>query len=232
MKWIFKLAEWRMIRRTLIGRNRDRQHPELGRITQDDVDFILRESWRNYEILKADAPDIETLGGRYMLSWGIRGLSLYQAIRKFGADKDYATELAADISWKYYKKSMRIPRLIARIKSRKPQKQIIWLQRVGLRFLLKKPGYDWENHKTDDDVASFDIVRCPVNDFYKSRPEEEIEFFRYSWCTFDFPLAEYLVKGGRYERLHTLSAGDDRCDMRNMIVNPSVSKKRINQFMD
>jgi len=225
MKWIFKVSECRMIDRTLIDRNRDRQHPELGRITKEDVNFILRESWRNYEILKADAPNIETPGGRYALLWGIRGLSLYQAIRKFGADKDYAKELAADISWKHYKKSLKIPRLIAKIKSRKPQKQFIWLQRLALNSLLKKPGYDWENVKMDGDVTSFDIVRCPVNDFYKSRPEEEIEFFRYSWCTFDFPLAEYLVKGGRYERMHTLSAGDDRCDMRNMIINPNLSKK-------
>jgi hypothetical protein len=57
-------------------------------------------------------------------------------------------------------------------------------------------------------------VPIPIFEYFKTQGEEALEFFRNSWCTLDFPLAEFMVKGGRYERPHTLSAGDNVCDMR------------------
>jgi len=50
--------------------------------------------------------------------------------------------------------------------------------------------------------------------FDEEQGEEALEFFRKSWCTLDFPLAEAMVRGGRYERPRTLSEGDEVCDMR------------------
>ena len=43
---------------------------------------------------------------------------------------------------------------------------------------------------------------------------EEMTLFRKTWCTFDYTSAEYAVEGGKYQRKHTLSDGDEVCDMR------------------
>ncbi len=61
---------------------------------------------------------------------------------------------------------------------------------------------------------ALDFYRCPVNYYFQALGKEELEFFRNSWCTMDWPFAEAMVKGGKYERRHTLSAGDNVCDMR------------------
>lgn len=43
---------------------------------------------------------------------------------------------------------------------------------------------------------------------------EEIDFFKNSWCLYDFALPRYLIEGGCYELKHTLSNGDPVCDMK------------------
>jgi hypothetical protein len=44
--------------------------------------------------------------------------------------------------------------------------------------------------------------------------EAVMQFFRDTWCTFDYSAAEMITDGGKYERIHTLSDGDNVCDMR------------------
>jgi len=45
--------------------------------------------------------------------------------------------------------------------------------------------------------------------------------FRKAYCTYDYAVAEYLVEGVTYQREHTLSEGDEVCDMRwTIAVSP------------
>ncbi len=215
MKKLFRLLLWdniRIINNTLSGRNRSRKQPALGRINKEDINFIIEETWKNYNILKVNAPSEKTFGARLMLKNGIFSLALYRAIGKVVVEDDYATELCTDILWKFYVKQIRIQRLIARVLHSDPQKQMNMLQRIFLRFPLARPGYDWKINEMGK-ASAYDIIRCPVYDYFKSQGQAELEFFKKSWCTLDFPLAEHLVKGGKYERTHTLSEGDDKCDM-------------------
>jgi hypothetical protein len=215
MKKILRLFLWnyiRTIKHTLLGRNRDRKQPESGRITKEDVDLIIEESLRYYTILKLKAPFEKTLGARLMLRNGIVSLALYRAIGKVAVGEEYVTELCTDILWKFYIKNISIQRFIARFLYREPLQQMNIIQRIFLWFPLAKPGYDWKINEMEE-VCAYDITRCPVCDYFKSQGPAELKFFRNSWCTLDFPLAEHLVRGGRYERTHTLSAGDALCDM-------------------
>lgn len=207
----------RIFHQTLIDRNRDRGHPELGRITKADIKAMTQDTFNNYQRLIVNVDLGPTYGSRVMVRNGVLSLSLYRAIRKLGADKDYATELCTDVLWKIYKKQVWIQRFLARFMSRNPQKQMNRIQKIFLSFPLARPGYEWEINEIGS-IASYDIFRCPVCDYFKTQEQEDLEFFRNSWCTLDYPLAEYLVKGGKYERQHTLSAGDNRCDMRWIAV--------------
>jgi len=215
MKGISKLLfryHYRIAEHTLLGRNRDRRHPESGRITEDDMRLGYYEFLRHYEILRQNAPSEETSGARIMLNNGIMSHALYRAIGKVAVGDEYVTELCTDVLWKSYLKSIRVQRFIARLLSRDPRQQMRIVQRMFLRFPLAKPGYDW-NIKETKKGYNYDITRCPVWDYFKSQGPSDIAFFRNSWCTLDFPLAEHLVKGGKYLRSRTLSAGDDVCDM-------------------
>jgi len=224
MKWIILIFRWRYRFRIpfqkLEGRNRSRQRPELGRITNDDVYSILEESWKNFKQLSKTAPEGNTVGSRAMLKSGVWSLALYRAILEIGAEKEYAIELCGDVLWKYYQRVVRRIRLKARLLSRKPQEQMNRIQEAFLKMPLEKPGYDLKVIQVPGAFA-YDIYRCPVHDYFKSVGPEELEFFQKTWCTFDFPFAEYLVKGGKYDRQHTLSHGDAMCDMRWMVdVHP------------
>jgi hypothetical protein len=218
MKWMIFIFRWsyrlRMPFQKLEGRNRSRQRPELGRITNDDVYLILEESWKNFQQLSKTAPKGDTVGSRLMLKNGVWSLAMYRAILKIVVEKEYAIELCGDVLWKNYQRAVRRVRFKARLLSRKPQEQMNRMQEVFLK-ILEKPGYDLKVIQ-DPGAFAYDIYRCPVHDYFKSLGPEELEFFRKTWCTFDFPLAEHLVKRGGYARQHTLSHGDAMCDMRWM----------------
>ena len=104
-------------------------------------------------------------------------------------------------------------RSIARLLARDPQKQVNLILRMSLRYPFGRPGYDWTAREAPN-AYLVDFHRCPVHDYFRSQGEEAVEFFRNSWCTLDFAVAEVMVKGGAYERTRTLSAGDSVCDMK------------------
>jgi len=137
-----------------------------------------------------------------------------------GIQKEYCTELLTNIAWKAYESWIVLPRFMARILARNPQKQMEIMLRMFLRYPFSRPGYDWEIRPKVDRVE-LDIYRCPVHKFFKTQGEEE--FFRNSWCTLDFALAQVMTKDGHYERSLTLSAGDDRCNMK-WFVQPKAAK--------
>jgi len=214
---LFRLAyrtlSFRSARAVLVGRRRCPQRVDRGRFTRRDADRIMEQTWRNFDTLISDAPVQETPGARRNVRMGVFTLSNYQALRAAVDDKAYATELAADFCWRGYEQSISVSRWIARLVTRDPKKQMNLMMRMGLRYPFSRPDYDWKV-LPDPDAFAVDFYRCPVFNYFKTQGEEAVEFFRNSWCTLDFPLAECMVRGGRYERPHTLSAGDEVCDMR------------------
>ncbi len=213
---IFLVSYTRTLRKVLIDRNRNRLRPDFGRITKSDVSIIVTDTLKNYQLLFQNVNSGPTYGSFVMVRNGILSQSLYQAIKKFCKDSEYATELCSDVLWISYKKGISLQRFLGRFISRKSQKQMNIIQKIFLSFPLGKPGYYWQINEIDS-IASYDILRCPVYDYFKTQNKEDLEFFKNSWCTLDFPLAEHLVKGGLYKRKGTLSEGDNSCGMRWMV---------------
>ena len=85
-----------------------------------------------------------------------------------------------------------------------------------MKYPFTEPGYKIKLYM-DKDVWCMDIYTCSVYDFFKQFGQEEITFFRRTWCTFDYTSGEYLVEGSKYQRTHTLSDGDELCDARYFI---------------
>jgi len=192
---------------------RDRDRPERGRFTSGEATAIFHEGGTIAARLLRDVPHQETVGARIMVRNGVMSLAIYRALRKVGVEPGYATELTTDYLWAEYKKTTSIQRLIGHLFAREPRRQMRLIQRIFLRFPMASPGYRRTVREVPGAFA-YDIERCPVYDYYAAQDAEALEFFRRSWCTLDYPLAEHLVEGGRFERSKVLSAGDDICDMR------------------
>ncbi len=199
--------------KTIVGRSRCRLDPAKGRFTRRDAKRIFECAVCDVLEQLERKPSDKTIGASIMLRIGIWSLALYRAVRADGVDSDYATELCTDFLWAGYKRSVRLQRLLGRLASRVPQKQMSAIQSIFLRFPLASPGYDCQLRR-ETDAFAYDVRRCPVNDYFATQDPEAQAFFRNSWCTLDYPLAEHLVAGGKFERTRVLSDGDGVCDMR------------------
>lgn len=203
----------RLLERSLIGRNRSRARPERGRFTAGDVARVMARTAELADALAARVPRQPTAGARMMVTNGVQSLALYRALRGLDVEPPWAIELCTDFLWAAYRRQLAPIRWLAHRAARTPEARMAWIQRRLLRFPLASPGYECRVVDVPGCFA-YDVTRCPVRDFFAGQDPEAQEFFRSSWCTLDWPLAEYLVPGGTYERRHTLSAGDAVCDMR------------------
>lgn len=197
----------------LRGRYLDREQPTQGRFTRSVENRILGRAWRNYDELApvAHVERLKTLGNRQNVLLGVLTHGIYRALLEEGVEKEYATEMVSDLMWKVYETWLVLPRSIARLLARDPQKQMDMMLRMFLRYPFSHPGYD-SRVLRETDFFALDIYRCPVYDYFRAQGEEE--FMLNSWCMQDFALAQAMTKGGSYERSHTLAAGDNVCDMK------------------
>jgi hypothetical protein len=232
MAFLLKVFYRPMVRRTcaqiLTGRMIERNQPERGRFLRYDVNQILKETWREVDEILPDAEldRLPTLGNRQNVFFAVLTVAFYHALIGTGVEKQYAVELFADVGWKLYTKLLTFPRLVARLFFRDPHKQMgVTLRMLGIYPFSApgKPGYEIKAW-LEPGRYCIDYLHCPPYSFVRKYVEKngdrgELELFRGSWCLYDWAFAYAIAEGrhkklGHYERLHTLSSGDDVCDMR------------------
>ena len=209
----------REIKKTLKGRIRRINQPEKGRFINSDVDKILERTWHNYDELLPHAPKYKKYGNRSLMNSGVFSLALYRVLLDLVKDKTYATQLTADLLWKFYEKSLKSPAVLSRMIYRDREKQMEILGKWGTKYRFCPPAYKVET-RFENATFFMDFYRCPICDYFREQGEEELEFFRNTWCTFDWAAMEAMIEGPvRYERNQTLSAGDQVCDMRWKVLS-------------
>lgn len=222
----------------LMGRRIDKDRPEAGRFLKHDVDEILDHTERNMDglIPEARLEELPRRGNRLNVLLAVFTVAAYHAFLSAGVEKAYAMELLADIGWKVYTASLTPLKLIARCVSRNPQKQIDIMLRILLVFPFSspgKPGYECTSWSEPNCFYTY-WTHCPPFAFVRNYIEKhgdrgELEAFQRSWCRYDWAFTYAMVDGrygvrGHYERPHTLSAGDDVCDMRWRAEVPPVDE--------
>jgi hypothetical protein len=220
----------RLIRRaaqqTVAGRLVQRDRPERGRFLPGEVDAILAQAWRNLDEMlpEAELDRIPTLGNRQNVYLSVLTVAVYRAFVDAGIERDYASELFADAGWKVYQRFVTLPRWVARLLTRDPQRQLELILRALLVYPFShpgRPGYECRAWSEPDAFCTY-WAHCPPYDFVRRWVEKhgdhgELEAFRRSWCWYDWAVARAMVgeeSEARYQRPHTLSEGDDVCDMR------------------
>jgi hypothetical protein len=227
-KPIIRRAVWKAKKKAasqiLISRCRKDGFPEYGRFTQKEIKQIILQTKSNIQELMSYFIDFDKIGNYLNEYGGLIDLAIYRALVKEGIESDYAMNLVGDMIWQARMNSNGIvpiyDPLRLRLAKLRTKDSISFLGRRledGLKFPYSEPGYKASLRK-DQDVYCMDFYSCAVHDFYKQFGQEEMTLFRRSWCTFDYSVAEVIVEGGRYQREHCLSDGDDVCDMRWFIA--------------
>lgn len=215
VKTMYRPAIKRAAYACLVGRNRDRTRLDKGRFTRPEVDEILDKVWQSYHQLAPTIPHEPKLGNRMNMLLACITLSCLRAMLSAEIERGYAIELIGDIAWKVYEKWGRIPLFVAGLLTRNPREQMSKSVKMFLKFPFSPPGYVFVYLPSIDGI-SFDMLRCPVAEYFQSQYASDLGTG--TWCNLDFPLAE--LWGGWLERTGTLSSGSTRCDFRFRAVNP------------
>lgn len=212
-----------------ILRSRCRQDglAEYGHFTDKEIQQILAQAELNIKELMPCFIDIDSLGNYVNEYGGLVDLAVYRALVKAEVEPGYAMNLVGDMIWQARMNAGGVLPIIdplrIRLAKMTTKDRLAFMERRlkdGMNYPYSEPGYKIEFYR-DGDVYCMDIYTCPVYDFYKQFGREEMTLFRRTWCTFDYSVAQVLVEGGRYQREHTLSDGDEVCDMRWFIAGPS-----------
>jgi hypothetical protein len=206
----------------------DPDEPRGRRFLASDVDQLLAATWREVgEILPAaHVAQFRNRGSQANVFCIALMLAGFRALRAFGVQHEYALDLCADAGWKLYAKFAVLPKAAARLRSRNPQQRLNFVWRTYVRFPFTpagppgtgRPGYECQT-RWEPDAGYTTFTSCAPLNFVRQLIEEqgddgELAFFQRTFCTYDWPLVDFLVgRPARYERSHTLSFGDDRCDM-------------------
>ncbi len=96
-------------RRAIVGRNRSRRDPALGRFTPSQISRIVNEAFERFEQQVPDLPREPTLGSRQNVLLAALTLSFLQALEADGIERSYAIELTGDVCWRFYRHGDRAP---------------------------------------------------------------------------------------------------------------------------
>jgi len=223
-KPIIRRAVWKAKKKAfsqvLISRCRREGIPEFGRFTPREIKRIILQAESNIQDLMPYFKDYDKIGNYMNEYGGLIDLAIYRALIKEKIESDYAMNLVGDMIWQARVNSKGIVPIydplrlkLARLRTRDRISFLGKRLEDGLKFPYSEPGYKAELRK-DNDVYCMDFYSCAVHEFYKQFGQEEMTLFRRSWCTFDYSVAEILIEGGKYQREHCLSDGDEICDMR------------------
>ncbi len=216
VRFIYRPLAARAARQVLVGRNRARKSPELGRFTRADVDGLLKAAWVRYAEAARKLPPEPTIGSRMNVRLACFTMAFFNALLESGTDRGYAIELVADAAWRVYRLWSKIALGLAYLTPGKTTSLAFAVANhgdrnrgVSLSFPFNAPGYLIETVSAARGTA-FDVVRCPIADYF--RGQGAVDLCTASWCNLDYALAELSQE--RLVRTKTLVRGDDRCDFR------------------
>jgi len=229
IKQIIRKQVWTIKKKSVVQvltpRCRRDGEPEYGRFTTKDIERIIQLANSNVVELMPYFKDLPNIGNYVMAYSSMLDLAIYRALLREKVDPCYATNLIGDINWQFVVNTggyYRLKRKLIALKTKDPMERMGKFMSDMLKFPYGKPGYRAELYK-EGNVYHMNFYSCPVYDFYKQFGNEELTLFRKVFCTYDYAAAERLIEGGRYQREHTLSDGDEVCDMRWFIVDTSSS---------
>jgi len=211
----------RALRAKVEGRLIDPARPDLGRLGRTELARVERRLWGHVRELwpRADLGRYPLTGNRLNALLGLVTVAAYRALREEGLSHERAVCLFGDAGWVVYRRMLALPRAVARRLERDPQARMDRILRMLLRFPFNQPpdpdtpGYHATVGPGPDGFRTHWTACPPLEVVRRVGGADELDAFWQTWCQYDYAAAREMVPGGRFERPHALSRGDDVCDM-------------------
>jgi hypothetical protein len=177
---------------------------------------VLDDAFRRYRAEVASLAGERSAGGRLMVRCAALTAALHDALVETGLPAADARTRVAEVTAAIYAVIGRAPWLIARCRSRSPLVRLRRATSAFRTFPFGPPAYQMIDVPSDERTVAFDVVRCPVAEYFRERGL--VELCVEAWCNLDYELAERW--GGTLERATTLVEGAARCDFRWHVADP------------
>ncbi len=187
----------------------------------EEVKKILHGYWQKYLQLKPEISAQPTLGGTLMVHLAAMSTAFYKELTSRGQKEKVATQMFHDIAWKVYVKMGKLSWWLAGHGNR--YKHLLKATKLFRKFPFNNPSYVWQDVKTTNNVVSFNCLKCPVAEYFKSKGLSE--FCVATWCALDYPLAE--MWDAKLERTGSIAGGAAKCDFR-WILKADMKPLKIN----
>lgn len=211
--------------RGLKGRLRDPEDPQQERWVKQDIKKYLSMVWGQVDELtpRAGLDELPSVGNRHNVFLAVMTTGAYRSLLDLEVSEAYARSLMADIGWLIYSWMLRAAGWPFRVLFRDPGKRMEMTLRALMIFPFDapgKPGYEVEVWTEGSDTFTH-WTHCPPQAYVRNLVDEEgnrgeLLAFYHSWCQYDWPGADLLAsdgESGHYTREHTMSCGDNVCDM-------------------
>lgn len=177
---------------------------------EQEVDKILEETWRRFAEIEPEIPVLSKPGPTINLRLAGTTLAMYETLLSNGHSDDEALSIFRRISWLVYDRIGDFPMIIASAITSDPHDKMKLATQIFRTFPFSSPDYEMMDVPSGKNVVGFDVLKCPVAEFFKSRGLGDLCYA--TWCELDFPLAEKW--GGTLERTTTIAQGANRCGFR------------------
>jgi ubiquinone biosynthesis protein len=137
-------------------------------------------------------------------------VSLYRALLQLNIPGEEAARLVSSAAWLVYERMALAPRVLAALVTRDPLRRLKIATDFFRWFPFGPPSYQMKDVRAEAGVVAFDVMRCPVAEFFQR--EGHADLCLLTFCDLDFPLAR--AWGGSLERTSTIAVGAQRCDFR------------------
>jgi len=174
-----------------------------------EIEEIVERTQHHSGELAPDLPQEKTFGARTGLRMACFTIAFYRALQERGVGKEMAMRLVADANWEAFRRMIAPLLQIGAILFRDPLRRVQWSFRLTRRFVYNPPGWIMEDVPVEDGFG-FDVLRCPLADYFRSLGLGELG--EGALCELDFRTAE--LEGIKLVRTGTLAGGAERCDFR------------------
>lgn len=140
-----------------------------------------------------------------LMEWGC---ALYKALRDHGITTEEAGPIVEKVLWDIFQTMPKIMFAFSRLASARTGRRVAWILGIITRHFFTAPFN--HRHLPSKEGVSFDVLVCPLADYYTSQGVPELT--PYGACNLDFGMARHW--GVELERTQTIAGGAAFCDFR------------------
>lgn len=175
------------------------------------IDDLVAATKDQYRALEPSVPRQATLGADLNVHLAALTIALYRVLRQHGHSQEEATHLVADMIWQAYTKMGAVPWILSGRGEQDSYQRLRFCVEAFLTFPFGSPAYQWEHVEGGERVYAFNMIRCPVAEYFHAQGQDTLCV--QTWCNQDFALARQWG-GATLERTGTLASGAPCCDFR------------------